>query len=72
MLNRQIFSLQHNASWSITGILHHFFWRLALHFSGDVLDVIPPPLLVGLDELVEVPLVPNGETLKSKRALAKT
>lgn len=48
---------------AVTRIFHHFFRSFPLHLSGDVLDVISAPLLVGFDELVEVALVPDGESL---------
>lgn len=51
----------------ITGILHDFLRRFTLHLPGDVLDVVASPLLVGFDELVEVALVPNGESLLKRR-----
>lgn len=47
----------------LTGIFHDFLWGFALHLSGDVLDVVSPPLLIGFDELVKVTLVPDGEAL---------
>ena len=47
-------------------VLHHLLRGLALHFFGDVLDVVPAVLLVGLDELVEVPLGPVEEALRQQ------
>lgn len=49
---------------AITRIFHDFLWSFSLNFSGDVLDIVPPPLLVCFDELVKVALVPDGKTLK--------
>lgn len=51
-------------STAITRIFHNFFWSFALHLSGNVLDVISAPLLIGFDELVEVALVPDGKSLQ--------
>ena len=47
-------------------VLHHFLRSLAFHLFGDVLDVVAPVLLVGLDELVKVALRPRREALRSK------
>lgn len=51
-------------STAITRIFHNFFWSFPLHLSGDVLDVVSAPLLVGFDELVKVALVPDGKSLQ--------
>lgn len=45
------------------GVLEDFFGRLALDLARDRVQVLPPVLLVGLDELVEVALGPPGEAL---------
>lgn len=50
----------------VTGVFHDFLWGFSLDFSGDVLNIISSPLLVGFDELVEVTFVPNGESLQSR------
>lgn len=52
-----------NKAFTLTRIFHHFFWGFPLHLSGYVLDVVSAPFLVGFDELVEVALVPDGESL---------
>lgn len=52
------------SSTAVTGIFHNFFGSFPLHLSGDVLDVVSAPLLVGFDELVEVSLVPDGKSLR--------
>lgn len=46
-----------------TRILHDFFGCFAFHFTGDVLNIIPSPFLVRLNELVEISLVPHGKAL---------
>lgn len=46
-----------------TRIFHDLLWSFALDLPGDVLDVISSPLLIGLDELVEVTLGPDSKTL---------
>lgn len=51
----------------LTRIFHDFFWSFSLNLSGNVLDVISAPLLIRLDELVEVAFVPNSKSLKQKR-----
>lgn len=51
-------------STAVTRIFHNFFWSFPLHLPGNVLDVVSAPLLVGFDELVEVTLVPDGESLQ--------
>lgn len=47
----------------VTRIFHDFLWSFPLDFSGDVLNIVPPPLLVRFDELVEVTFVPDCKTL---------
>ena len=49
------------------GVLHDLILTLALDLLRDVLDVVAAVLLVQTDELVEVALAPDGESLKTIR-----
>ncbi len=47
------------------GIFENFFGRFALNLLRDVVDVVAAVFLMQADELVEVPLAPVGEALKT-------
>lgn len=48
----------------ITRIFHNFFGCLPLNFSGNVLNIISSPFLIGFNELVEVTFAPNSKALQ--------
>ncbi len=56
------------ASWH-TRIFHDLLRGFALHLTGDVFDVVSSPLLIGLDELIEVTLGPDSKTLRIQDTL---
>lgn len=49
-----------------TRIFHDLLRGFSLDLTSNVLYVISSPLLVGLDELIEVSLGPDGETLSKE------